>query len=600
MSAVDLTYYGDPDDSASKVSFFMTLFAQVRARRTNFETLWEESAQVAWPEYSGSFFFGRDIAPGAKRQQYQLTSKVSIASWRFGAIADWMLTPSHMMWSKIQFKNRDLMKDRDAALWCSMVSKILWSERYRDTANFIGQNHQNMQGLGVFGNMAMWTDQLATYLDPKERGLSYLGLPVGEVYIMEDHQKRIVGCIRAFRLTAQQFKQQFPKAKPCSIIEAALQISSQQLFDVLHFVRPNTDYHPEYMLHPRRRWKFESTYLLWQAYEIIEEGGYRTLPLSYGRYLQAPDETYGRGPLQIVLASSKTYNAEKRVFLKQGHLAGDPAYLVFDTGLTDLKAHPGAFNAGGMTNDGKPLVSVLPTGQIQITKELMDEELSDINAAFLVDLFQLILGDKQNEMGPRQVIEYLNERAVLLAPTIGAQTTGYLGPLHNRELDVLSWLRKLPPLPPILREATRADVEMEYTTTISRAMQSQESAGYMRTWEFAAEASKAAGDPSLMDYFEFDKAIPAMGEQNNAPPEWFSSKKSVAAKRQQREQAAERERQVKELPGKAAIIKAQAVQTKAQTGGNIGGTLSGVPPQQMPQIPDGQGAADNNPGFGGP
>ncbi len=52
-----------------------------------------------------------------------------------------------------------------------------------------------------------------------------------------------------------------------------------------------------------------------------------------------------------------------------------------------------------------------------------------------------------------------------------------------------------------------------------------------------------------------------------------------------RQQEAERERQVKELPGKAAIIKAQAISAKAQTGGNIGGALSGVPPTQMPQIP---------------
>jgi hypothetical protein len=39
------------------------------------------------------------------------------------------------------------------------------------------------------------------------------------------------------------------------------------------------------------------------------------------------------------------------------------------------------------------------------------------------------------------------------------------------------------------------------------------------------------------------------------------------------------------MPGRAAIMKAQAINTKAQTGGNIGGTLSGTPQGGMPMMP---------------
>lgn len=578
-------YTGDPDDDAAKLSFFFTLFAQQRTRRGNFELSWEESAALAWPEYRGSFFYGRDIAPGAKRAQFQLDSSVSVASHRFGAIVDWLVTPSNLMWSKVEAggqHGRELMRDLAARQWFNNVTHILWQQRYRAEANFIAQNQQNMQGLGVFGNMGMFIDELADYLDPRDRGIRYLGLPIGEIYLLTDHQRRVVGCTRHFRLTAQQFKTRWPKSK-VPVIEAALMISSQQLFDILHFVRPRTDYHPDFML-SKRGMKYESTYISVQGYCIIEEGGYRVLPLAYGRYMQAPDEDYGRGPMQMVLASAKTKNAQKRIFLKQGHLAGDPAYLLPDTGLVDLKSHSGAFNPGGMSADGKLLVGVLPTGQIQITKEMMEEEDGIIKDAFLVSLFQMILGDKQNEMSPRQVLEYINERGILLYPTVGGLSGSYGGPLIDRELDILSWLRFLPPMPPVLREA-KADYQIIYTNPITRAMQAQGDAGFVRSVEFIGQAIQSGADPSLMDILALDRAIPMMGEHDNAPMEYYSTPKEYAQKQKGRAEEKKRDDYIKSLPGLSANKKADAIVAKAQVGGNIGGALSGVPQGQMPMMP---------------
>ena len=598
FSDIDDAAYRDANNSEAgeKLAFYLTRFAQMRIRRVNFETQWEESAALAWPEYRSSFFFGRDQAPGTKRAQFRIDSYLSVASARHAAIAEWLLTPSNMLWSKVAASDEDLMKDRSVAEYCDKLTKIMWRERYKDTTNFIGSNTQNMQGFGVFGNMAMFTDELDTTLDPTERGLRYMAMPVGEWYVETNHQGRVIGGTRHFRLTAQQFATRWPKNIP-PVIMASLMISDQRLFDVLHFIRPRYAYNPNNILHVSGK-KYESVYISVQAYCILEEDGYRTLPVAYGRYMVAPDEDYGRGPTQWVLDTVKSRNAGKRVFLKQAHRAGDPAYLVYDTGLVDLKTHAGAWNAGGMSKDGKPLVSVLPTGQIQITQEMLDADKGIIDSAFLVDLFQMILGDKKNEMSPQQMVEYVNERGIILAPTLGRQCSDYLGPLHDRELDLLSWLRLLPPMPPALREA-KGQVTMAYTNPVARAMQSQESVGFMRTFGFAAQAVQQGADPGLLDIFDLDTALPAMGEQANSPVAWFTSPKALAAKRKARQQAAERQNQVKELPGKAAIIKAQAIQAKAGAGQNIGGTLSGTPQGGMPMMP-GQSQPGGTPPPGGP
>ncbi len=163
--------------------------------------------------------------------------------------------------------------------------------------------------------------------------------------------------------------------------------------------------------------------------------------------------------------------------------------------MIDLKTQSGSWNPGGMNKDGKPLVGILPTGEIQITKEMMEEEGAIINDAFLVSLFKLILDNPKGMPDARQIVEYINERGVLLHPTIGRQCTEYLGYIIDREIDILSYQRKFPLMPAALKEA-RGEYQITYTNPIARSVKSQESAGYARTMEFAGGAVKVTGDPA--------------------------------------------------------------------------------------------------------
>jgi hypothetical protein len=172
-------------------------------------------------------------------------------------------------------------------------------------------------------------------------------------------------------------------------------------------------------------------------------------------------ETYGRSPAMQVLPALKTLNAEKTTFLKVGHRAADPTLLTYDDGLVDPTMKPGAINKGGMSAEGKPLIGILPTGQIQVTKEMMDEERSLINDAFLVTLFQILT--ETPTMTATEVIERTNEKGILIAPTVGRQQSEYLGPLIHRELDLLSRMKKLPPMPDVIRR-TKGDYNVVYTS----------------------------------------------------------------------------------------------------------------------------------------
>jgi hypothetical protein len=562
-------------------SYEMDIFAETMMEFREMQTYrnvhagqWEETAELIAPNYRNTFFYGNRDWPGQKKTFRQIDATGMMANAKFAAICDSLLTPRNMFWHGLEAEHDYLKKDKDTRLWFDDAKNALFRARYAATANFAGQNYQSYQLLGAFGNGPLFVDTLFSLTG--QHGLRYRCLPVGEVYLRDNHQGQINGFIRWYRLTASQIHEKWPDSFP-EILRPALERQLQTPFDLLHRVCPRSDYDQDRLDYKGKPY---ASYNICIAGEcLLSEGGYNTFPLPISRYCQAPGEVYGRGPAQDVLPALKTLNAQKSTFLKQGHRAADPVLLTADNGILDLNQRPGATNIGGMSQDGKRLVDILPTGNIQISKEMMAEEKLLINDSFLVTLFQILTETPQ--MTATEVIERTNEKGILLAPTVGRQQSEYLGPLIDRELDILAQLRMLPPMPPLLKEAKGA-YHAVYTAPISRAMKAQEAAGFIRTVESVKELVNITGDPSLLDPFNFDVAIPAIAEIQAVPESWMATDSEIKVKRGNRAKTQAQQAQIQALPAQAAMLKAQAVVQKNQPGVAPGQAFGG------PQAPGGQ------------
>lgn len=594
--AYDL-YTGNPEDETAKVAYLMQLFQQARLQRVNFEVMWEEAASLVWPEYRNSWAFGHVRAPGVKYTQYQVDNTATIAAWRFMAICDALITPFNMQWSVIRASDPYIMKQRGVRRYYNDLTKVLWAERYAPEANFMSQNQLNWHSLGVFGNHYMMIEQYdSTPL--KTKNLRYISCSPGEIYRLVNHQGRTDGFIRHFRWSARQAFGRWPDTISRNLKAALDKADSITLFDFLQFVIPRTDYDP-HKLFTNQAKPWWSCYVSVVDYSILEENGYYTFPLMAGGYIPAPEEWYYRGPAQQALAEMKTLNAEKEAFLKQGQLAGDPMYLLPDDSLFDFKAQAGSQAFGGVNAQGQPLVRPLETGNIQITTELMNDSKATINDAFLTSLFPLIFNQQNGQQrSAREVIEIANQMGIFLAPTLGTQFGSYCAPMNRRELDLLGRMGKLPPRPPVLREAKPNEILVP-TSPLALALNGQEIAGFMRTVEMGQQAVNMTGDQGIMDAFDFDAAIPEIADYQHVPARWMASPQKVAQKRQQRAQAQQADQQLKALPGQAAIMKAKAISDKAQVGQNIGGALSGTPQGGMPMMPAPARGTPGRPGNGG-
>lgn len=531
-------------------------FAQMQLWRNTFAAQWEEIAAIVLPNYVNTFYYGNFNWPGMKKTMQQVDASAMLALHRFGAIMDSLLTPRDQIWHGLESIDPALMEDRDTRMWYQEATRRLFAHRYSAMSNFSSQNQQNYQMMGAFGTGAMFIDQLCDETGNLVKGLRYRSIPLGELFLRENHQGMVDGFIRWFRLTAQQCLQMFGYVP--AVLLPAFDTQSQTKFNFLHRVIPNKDRVPGYI--GPKGMRFVSQYLCVEGMCVMKKGGYRSFPMSVGRYDQAPQEVYGRGPIMMVLPAVKTLNAQKTTFIKQGHRASDPVLLTADDGLMDVSLRPGAMNKGGVNPDGRPLVHILPTGSIQTNEKMMDRELGIINDACMVSLFQILTDSPQ--MTATEVIERVNEKGILIAPTVGRQQSEYLGPMIHRELDLMASMGLLPPMPPALARA-KGEYNVRYTSPLARSQQASKAAGFARSLELTTQVVNATQDPSLFDIFALDRALPDIARIQDTPETWLSTKQELSDKRQARAQSAERQQQAQEAPAKAAMMKAEAVQQQA-------------------------------------
>jgi len=538
------------DAQAKLVSELLREFSRCEGSRVNWESHWEDVARRVLPYFRDSFL-GTPVQ-GAKRTEEQFDVTANMALWKFAAAMESMLTPANNKWHRLRHPNPQLMKRREVQMWFDEVNDLMFHYRYSPRSGFQANQHDGYVGLGAFGTSCLYIDAFRDPVDPGARGLRYRQIPLGETFFEANHQGQIDKVSRRYHMTWRQILQKWGDDPLPAELVALAKAKPDTEVTMLHIVKPNSEYDPHRI--DAKGMKYASFYIIRDTKTLVERGGFRCFPYAVARYLTAPGELYGRGPAMNVLPGIKVLNEEKKTILKQGHRVVDPVLLTHDDGILDgFSMRPGALNAGGVNADGRPLVHALPTGNIAIGKELMDDERMAINDAFLVTLFQILVETPQ--MTATEVLERAREKGALLSPTMGRFQHESLGPQIEREFDLLMWQGLLPPPPMAVIEAG-AQYLVEYDAPLNRAMRSDEAAGTIRSMQVAAELSAQTQDPSIMDWFDTDVIMPEVANINGAPFRFIRSPDQVAAIRQGRKQQVASDQLVQALPGLAAVTKA--------------------------------------------
>ena len=532
---------------------------QMSGDRGVWEEHWREIAERVLPRED--WFQASNKTPGEKRTEKVFDATAGLALERFAAAMESMLTPRTMKWHKLTVQDADLMQNQSVQAYLDDVTNILFQVRYSPRSNFASQVHENYMSLGAFGTGALFVDDIVGF------GLRYKSVHLSEIFFSENHVGMVDKVHRKFELTARQAAERWGVDKLADKIKTALEKSPEQKFEYLHCVKPNED--RESKRKDYRGMKYISYYICLTSRMIMSEGGYNTFPYAVSRYVTAPKEIYGRSPAMTVLPDIKMINEMSKTVIRAAHKIVDPPLLLQEDGvLQAFNTRPGALNYGGVDDQGRQVVQALQSNaRVDIGMDMMEQRRKVINDAFLITLFQILVDAPS--MTATEAMLRAQEKGALLAPTMGRQQSEMLGPLIERELDILARSGILPPMPKALAERG-GDVEIQYVSPLNRSQRAEEGVAILRTLEAIAPIAQL--DPSVMMRFNPDAIVKELAEINGVPAKILRSDEEIAEMRQQQAQQAEAQALLQ-----AAPVAANSAKTLAETA-----ALSGLQPAALP------------------
>ncbi len=501
--------------------------------------------------------------PGEKRSEKIFDSTAQRALPRFAAAMDSMLTPATQLWHGLQTGIPELDDDISVRRWCDSIRDILFRQRYAPTANFASQAFECYMSLGAFGTSAMFIDEIPGVT------LRYRAIPLSELVIDLDHTGRVDTVYRSFQLTARQAAQvpSWQGKVPRSIL-AQLKTTPDTMFEFVHCVKPNPDY--KQGMAGGEGMAYMSRYVSRQDNALLDESGYRVMPYAVGRYVTGPREIYGRSPAMEALADIKSLQEMEKTLLRVSHRMVDPPLILTEEGaLNAFSVRPNALNYGYLREDGTPLVQPLATpGNIPIGIEMTDQKRKAVNDSFLITLFQILV-ENPRVMTATEVLQRAQEKGALLGPTMGRQQSEFLGPIIERELDLLQATGAIPEPPMQLMDYIMSGGEIlpKYSGPLARLMKAEEAAGVLRTVEAMLPVAQASGDMSVLRRINADEAVKIIAEANGVPAKALRTDDELAAMDMMQQQQAQAQALLAAAPiaGQAAERFAKAEQIAAST-----------------------------------
>jgi len=494
-------------------------YDSLKAKRGHWEQHWQEISERVLPRSST---FNQKEAQGTKRTEKIFDATACLALERFAAAMESMLTPRAQTWHQLKATNPLVQQDRDAQLWLEEVNRILFNHRYQTRSNFSSQKHEDYMQLGAFGTGTMFIDELP------QGGIRYRSIHLAESFLAENHQGIVDTYYRKFPITAHaaMSNPRWEGKLPDRITKS--KNPHQEEFEFIHCVKPRADYDPQRSDGLGMPWA--SYYLSVEGRQILSEGGYRSFPYSISRYVTAARETYGRSPAMTVLPDIKMLNEMSKTDIRAVHKLVDPPLLLHNDGilgggLSSVDMRPNGLNYGGVNADGRQLIQPFQSGaRVDIADEKMEQRRRTINDAFLVTLFQILVENPR--MTATEAMLRAQEKGALLSPAMGRQQSECLGPMIERELDILQNQGALPPMPDVLIEA-RGEYEIVYDSPLSRMQRAEEVTGIARTLEMITPLAQF--DPKVLVNFDPQEIVRITAEVNGVPVKALRSREEVAA-----------------------------------------------------------------------
>ena len=504
---------------------------QLEAQKANWMQHWQDCAYYTMPRnaYVNRYRVRGELLPIDIFDSTAIHANQTLAAGLHG----YMTNPSSR-WFSLGLQNRTLSNDQEIKTWLKIVEQKIFDTL--NTSNFNQVIHENYQELGTFGTSIIYEEA------DDEEIVRFYARPIGECSLEEDHRERVNEVYRRFELSAVQAFGRWGKEAGKAVVEAYNKEQYERKFIFYHAVMKRDMFKAGSKTSENLPWA--SYYVLKDGHEIISESGYHEFPFFTPRFNKVTGDVYGYSPTMVSLADIKMLNAMSKTIIKSAQKIVDPPLVLPHDGfLLPLNTNPGKINfqlKGTYQDEIRPLAT---GGNIPVGLEMEEQRRMSIKKHFFVDLF-LLLASQTGNMTATEVNQRVEEKMLILGPSIGRLMNELLDPIIYRTFGILS-RKALLPAPPLKLQGQ--PLLVEYISPLAKAQRISEINSLLGVLSLAGQMAQVL--PAVVDKIDGDKAMDLAADIYGTDPRLIRDEKMVAAIREQR--------------AKAEAAQAQALQLQA-------------------------------------
>lgn len=544
------------NDDAKLIQALNADHGRMKEKRQSFEAVWNDVIDYVMPSMDK---FGQrprpDSEKGRERAQKIFDSTAPLALRNFVAAEDSMITPATQLWHRLTTSNDALNESAAVKEYLQAVVRILFAARYRWQGGFVTQMGATYQSIGLFGPGALMIEH------DVGAGIVYRNLPMQRLWFAENNAGIIDKTHVEWTLTLRQAAQRFGRDNLSPSMQSVLERDPEKVSIFHHVVEPRADRDVRKL--DGRNMRFASYWLDEGRERIVQNSGFRTFPIAIGRFYVGSDSVYGGSPAYDAMPDIRMANDMAKTNIRGAQKMVDPPLLASEDGVLEgFDLRSGSLNWGGLDEKGNEMVKPLLTGkQAQIGIEFSKDTRQTINQWFYVTLFQILVDS--GDMTATEVLQRAQEKGVLLAPTLGRTQAELLGPMIEREIDILAEAGQLPQMPQELIDAG-ANVDVEYDSPLNKAMRAGEGTAILQWLQQVGVVSQF--DPSAAKLVNGQRIARLLADFGGVPVDAMSTDEELQAQQAAEAQAAQMQQMLAAAPVAAGAIKDLSdASTAAQT-----------------------------------
>jgi hypothetical protein len=549
---------------------------ELKKERKNREAVWQDVIDYILPGLETILL--QDTDDKGKRigiNRYDGTG-ISAHQLLCDGLYGYMVSPA-IPWLMFRMQKEELNQIKEVKRWLQDLEAHYYS--VFDNSNFYESISSAFEYATAFGFTDMYSEEVV-----KEGKINFSVYHPGEIYVADNQFGFVDRVFRECHIEAYKAKEMFGEENLGEHLRDCLKNGKNyERFKFLHAVYPRKD--RDTNKSDSKNMPYASTWLQLEGFDratvgqnglVVKESGYKMNPHHVWRFKRGVTP-YGMGPAEEALIEVMFANEIGKTLALAAHKSVEPPLNVPSELQGRVDIRPSGMN---YYSDAGKIIQPIQTGiNFPVGVDREERTQKAIEKHFKVEFFMLLSSLEGKGKTATEIIELQGEKAAVLGRPITRLNNECLNPIIERVFLIEQEAKRLPEMPPILKEALAGErVIVDFMGPLAQAQRKLfQMQGINQGLASAIPLIQLF--PEAKDLIDPDETMRTILYINNFPVKAVKDKMQVEKLRKERMAIMQQQQAKEDLAGMAQMGKDMA-EVDAASDGQLGEALGQVMGQQ--------------------